>query len=79
MNWVFQVLVVLIAFGPLIVGTLIWHFVWNNKSGPPGDPPPGGGQQRRPVPPPPRFCGDRQARSRTPVYPAPVPSRSRAG
>ena len=59
MNWLFHMMVVLLVFGPLILGTLIWHIVWNNKSGPSSDPPSGGGPRRRPVPPPPRLSGDR--------------------
>jgi predicted anti-sigma-YlaC factor YlaD len=62
MNGVLQMMVVLLVFGPLIIGTLIWHIVWNNKSGPSSDPPSGGGPKRRPVPPPPRFSGDRTRR-----------------
>lgn len=59
MNWLLHMTVVLLVFGPVIVGTLIWHIIWNNKSGPSSDPPPGGGPKRRPVPPPPRISGDR--------------------
>ena len=70
MNLLFQATVVLFVFGPLLIGTIIWHIVWNNKSGPSSDPPSGGGPRRRPVPPPPRLSGDRPARRRTPA-PAP--------
>ena len=58
-------MVVLLVFGPLILGTLIWHIVWNNKSGPSSDPPNGGGPRQRPTPPPPRFSGDRSSRRPT--------------
>lgn len=61
MNGLFQMMVVLLVFGPLIVGTLIWHIVWNNKSGPSSDPPSGGGPTTRPDPPLPRRGGDRSA------------------
>lgn len=70
MTGFFQLMVVLLIFGPLILLTLIWHIVWNNKSGPSSDPPPGGGPRLRPVPPSPRFRGDRTTRR-------PRPRRSR--
>ncbi len=66
MNALFQMMVVLLVFGPLILGTLIWHIVWNKKSGPSSDPPSGGGPQQRPVPPAPRLSGDRRARRPSP-------------
>ncbi|MFK7843894.1 MAG: hypothetical protein AB8G77_01240 [Rhodothermales bacterium] len=61
MDWVFQLLSVVIAFGPVMVGLLLWHFVWNKDSGSSSNPPPPppGGPERRPVPPTPRFSGDR--------------------
>ena len=78
MNGVFQMMVVLLVFGPLILGTLIWHIVWNNKSGPSSDPPPGGGPKRRPVPPPPRLSGDRtKKRPRLPQDRVTSPQRIR--
>ncbi len=70
MTGLFQMMVVMLVFGPLILLTLIWHIVWNNKSGPSSDPPPGGEPKRRPVPPPPRLRGDRTTRR-------PDPRRSR--
>lgn len=59
MTGLLQMMVVLLVFGALTLVTLIWHIVWNNRSGPSSDPPSGGGPRRRPVPPPPRLSGDR--------------------
>jgi len=70
MPGLFQMMVVLLVFGPLLLITLIWHIVWNNKSGPSSDPPPDGGPRRPPVPPLPRLSGDRTTRR-------PRPHRSR--
>ncbi len=66
MTGLFQMMVVLLVFGPLLLLTLIWHIVWNNKSGPSPDSPPGGEPKRRPVPPPPRLRGDRTTRRQGP-------------
>ena len=61
MEWAFQVFSIVIAFGPVVVGLVLWHFVWNRDSGSSSNPPPPppGGPERRPVPPSPRFSGDR--------------------
>ena len=61
MEWAFQAMSIVIAFGPVIVGLVLWHFVWNRDSGSSSNPPPPppGGPERRPVPPTPRFSGDR--------------------
>ena len=32
MNWVYQVLSFFVAFGPVILGTLLWHILWNDDS-----------------------------------------------
>ena len=71
MNLLFQTMVVLVVFGPLIIGTIIWHILWNNRSGPSSDPPSGGGPKRRPVPPPPKLSGDRPSRRPRPLRQAP--------
>ena len=64
MDWVYQVIGVLLALAPMIVGTILWHFIWkNNDSGSSQDPPPPGDPWRRPVPPPPKLHGDRGPRS----------------
>lgn len=74
MSWVYQVLSFFIAFGPLILGTILWHLIWNDDSDSSSNPPPNG-PRRRPVPPSPRYGGDRSPRrpqrSRTPSFPAP--------
>jgi hypothetical protein len=61
MDWVFQLLSVVIAFGPIVVGIVLWHFVWNRDSGSSSNPPPPppSGPERKPVPPTPRFSSDR--------------------
>lgn len=77
MNWVYQILSFFVAFGPVILGTLLWHILWNDDSDSPG--PSGGGSEWRPVPPSPPSAGDRQpARSRydrRPRTPRPTFSR----
>jgi hypothetical protein len=66
MDWAYQVLSVIIAFGPIVTGIVVWHYVWNRDSGSSSNtpPPPPNGPQRRPVPPPPKFSGDRPAAKR---------------
>ena len=32
MNWIYQVLSFFVAFGPVILGTLLWHFIWSDDS-----------------------------------------------
>lgn len=61
MNWVYQVLSFFVAFGPIILGTLLWHILWNDGSDSSSDPP-GGGPDWRPVPPPQPSAGDRSPR-----------------
>lgn len=63
MNWIYQVLSFFVAFGPVILGTLLWHLIWNDDSD--SSNPPGGGSEWRPVPPPPTTSGDR-----APVHPS---------
>jgi len=58
MNWVYQVLSFFVAFGPVILGTLLWHLLWNDDSDSSSDPP-GGGPEWRPVPPSPAAPADR--------------------
>lgn len=58
MNWFYQVLSFFVAFGPVILGTLLWHILWNDDSDSSSNPP-GGGSSWRPVPPPPCAPGDR--------------------
>lgn len=65
MNWIYQVLSVFVAFGPLILGTLIWHFIWGGDSDSSGGPP--GGPDWRPEPPSPSRDGDRAPRHDRPV------------
>lgn len=61
MDWVFQVLSVIVAFGPLIIGVMLWHYVWKRDGGSSSNPPPPppSGPERRPVPPSPQYSGDR--------------------
>lgn len=77
MNWVYQVLSFFVAFGPVILGTLLWHLLWSDDSD--SSNPPGGGSEWRPVPPPPTSAGDRSSRSprpdRQPRTPHPTPFR----
>lgn len=75
MNWVYQVLSFFVAFGPIILGTLLWHILWNDDSDSSSNPP-GGGSERRPVPPTPSWPGDRApVRQRTDRMPR-VPHRT---
>ncbi|PEN15071.1 hypothetical protein CRI94_01935 [Longibacter salinarum] len=67
MNWIYQVLSFFVAFGPVILCTLLWHLIWSNDSGSSGGPP--GGPNWEPQPPPPSFSGDR-----SPVHDVPSPS-----
>lgn len=60
MSWILYLLNIIFAFGPVILGVILWHLLWNKDSGSSSDPPGGGGSQRRPVPPSPGFSGDRQ-------------------
>jgi hypothetical protein len=77
MNWVYQVLSFFVAFGPVILGTLLWHILWNDDSD--SSNPPGGGNEWRPVPPPSPSVGDRHPRrskrERRPRMPRPTLSR----
>ncbi len=70
MDWVYHVLGFVVAFGPVILGTLLWHFLWNDDSGSSSNPP-GGGSERRPVPPAPTLSGDRAPVRRRPERAAP--------
>jgi len=74
MNWVYQVLSFFVAFGPVILGTLLWHLLWNDDSDSSSNPP-GGGSERRPVPPSPSLSGDRAPLQRHPDRIPRVPSR----
>lgn len=78
MNWIYQVLSFFVAFGPVILGTLLWHILWNDDSDSSSDP--GGGTEWRPVPPSPSWSGDRapvrrQPQRRTPRVPRRTPMR----
>ena len=77
MNWVYQVLSFFVAFGPVILGTLLWHILWNDDSDSTG--PSGGGSEWRPVPPAPPSAGDRHPMrprpNRCPSAPEPALSR----
>jgi len=73
MDGLFHMMLFLLIFGPIVLGTLIWHLVWNNKSGPSSDPPSGGGPRLRPVPPLPRLSGDRTARPHSDRTPSKIP------
>lgn len=79
MNWVYQVLSFFVAFGPVILGTLLWHILWNDDSDSSSNPP-GGGSEWRPVPPPSSSPGDRspvrQPSRRRPRVPRPSSFRS---
>lgn len=66
MNWVYQVLSFFVAFGPVILGTILWHLIWSDDSGSSGGPP--GGPRWKPVPPPPTVSGDRSPVDRRPVH-----------
>ena len=70
MNWLLQVAVFVFAFGPLVIGVVLWHLVWNRNAGPSSDPPPPDAP-RRPRPPLPRFGGDRRPVRRRPSRPVP--------
>jgi len=67
MNWIYQVLSFFVAFGPVILCTLLWHLIWSNDSGSSGGS--SGGPHWEPQPPPPSFSGDR-----SPVRDVPTPS-----
>lgn len=69
MNWIYQVLSFFVAFGPVILGTLLWHLIWSDDSGRDGGPP--GGPRWEPQPPSPSLSGDR-----SPVHDVPSPSPS---
>lgn len=75
MNWVYQVLSFFVAFGPIILGTLLWHLIWNGGSDSSSNPP-GGGPTHRPLPPSPSFSGDRLPIEHHPSH-APVHPRKR--
>lgn len=66
MNWLYQLLSLFAAFGPIILGTLLWHIIWNGGSDSSG--PSGGGPDWEPEPPSPSFSGDR-----SPVHDHPTP------
>jgi hypothetical protein len=72
MNWIYQVLGFFVAFGPIILGTVLWHMLWSDDPGSSGGGPPGG-VAHRPVPPPPTLSGDRPPRRPVPA----TPNRSR--
>ena len=63
MNFLVQVVGMLVALAPLAIAVVVWRLVWNKRSGPSSDPPSGGGPRRRPVPPMPKLSGDRGARA----------------
>ncbi|PSQ95759.1 MAG: hypothetical protein BRD55_09005 [Bacteroidetes bacterium SW_9_63_38] len=72
MNWIYQVLSFFVAFGPVILGTLLWHFIWSDDSDSSGGPP--GGPSWKPAPPSPSMSGDRQPRRNSPVRSPDVPT-----
>jgi len=72
MNWVYQVLSFFVAFGPVILGTLLWHVLWNDDSDSSSDPP-GGGPEWRPEPPSPASPADREPIRRQPTRQPRVP------
>ena len=72
MNWLLQLAAFAFAFGPLVIGAVLWHIVWNRSGGPSSDPPPPDEPRGRPVPPAPRFSGDRRPVRRRPS-PSPAP------
>ena len=59
MSWMYQVLSLLIVFGPVILGTVLWHLLWSGGPDSSPQPPAGGPPSRRPSPPAPQFGGDR--------------------
>ena len=67
MNWMLQVAAFVFAFGPLLIGAVLWHVVWNRDAGPSSDPPPPDAPRRHPVPPAPRFSGARRPLRRRPA------------
>jgi len=76
MNWIYQVLSFFVAFGPVILGTLLWHFIWSDNSGSSGGPP--GGPSWEPSPPSPTFSGDRLPTRGDPTPSPTAPTRERA-
>jgi len=76
MNWIYQVLSFFVAFGPIILGTLLWHFIWSDDSGSSGGPP--GGPHWDPAPPSPSFSGDRRPQHDSPVRTPDLPEREHA-
>ncbi|WP_022834942.1 hypothetical protein [Salisaeta longa] len=76
MNWIYQLFSFFAAFGPVVLGVLLWHVLWNGDSGSDDDPP--GGTNWSPEPEPPRWSGDRSPRHGPPVPSPqwPVPKRS---
>jgi len=76
MNWIYQVLSFFVAFGPVILGTVLWHFIWSDDSDSSGGPP--GGPNWQPTPPSPSFSGDRLPQHDRPVHSPTMPTREEA-
>lgn len=76
MNWILQLAAFVFAFGPLVIGAVLWHIVWSRNDGPSSDPPPPDEPRGHPGPPTPRFSGDRRPVCRRP-RPSPAPRYER--
>ena len=74
MNWIYQVLSFFVAFGPVLLGAVLWHYIWNDDSDSSGDPP--NGPRWTPAPPPPSFSGDRSPTRDRPVRTPDLPTRT---
>jgi len=76
MNWIYQVLSFFVAFGPIILGTVLWHFIWSDDSDSSGGPP--GGPDWNPAPPSPSISGDRLPRRDHPTHRSELPTPKEA-